>query len=296
MALERVKITVERQDGKGLNTVVSLPLDKLRQSSLYGGLLECYSQDDVLPFPTQYNSALPHYIDYCHHDNKIRVTVRRLKMCFDLAHFLGDNGFFQALVQCLIRAWPVSSTIIDQCNETIQRQVYMSLPFMYIPACYRHDSTFVLCWIRANLDKEITGPYEVKYRTRIDFADIPQDKWDNEYKELLSFSSHVSWGPRGGNSYFDKHGFRQLWYPPSGEGKQYLAAENFHLYNKEIGIQRMWSDTGTLHKEVESGVDNGVIVLRGFNNKKVKKYLRLNPSLPSTVSSATHNDESIVSS
>jgi len=258
-----VKVRVNRQGSKGLHGIVSLPLDKLSQTSFYGGLLSCYyhcQQDNtILPFPTQHSQALPHYLDYCHHNNKIKVRVRKLKLCFDLAHYLGDDGFFQALVQCLVRSWPTSNTVIEQCTEPIQRQIYLSLPLMFVTECYRYDDKFVNQWNRLNLNKRITGPYDANYRTVIDLSVITMDKWNFASSQLMGFSSSITY-PDDHRIY--DHGFKQSWYPPDSNSKQYLNSETSYFYDKKFGLHREWYKTGRLFKEIEYDIKGVVIKLR----------------------------------
>jgi len=250
---------IQIQTKTRINERISLPTDKLAKSIFYSGLFECYHDNNniVYPFPNQYIDVLPVYIDYCHHDNKIRVQLRKLKLCFNLAHYLGDDDFLQVLIQCISRSWPSSTKVIEMLDSNIQRDIYLSLPFMFIPTRYRYNSTFVTQWLIKNDEKRILGPYNTIYRTHIRLCCFNEQHCHGIDLGLTGINSHIIVGK---NNYFYKHGIDQDWYQGEvgEEQKQQLKCELHHKRNKKFGIQKEWYESGILFK------------ITHYNNNKVQ--------------------------
>ena len=160
-----IKLITRKQ---GYERIISLPTLKLQQSSFYSGMLSC-CQDQPLPlpfpFPQEYNKALPHYIDYCHHDDKIKVKINKLKVCFELADYLGDDKFLAVLTQCLIRAWPSCLSVLESLHLGIQQNICLYLPLEFVPIEIRSDNLFMSRWLSRNEGKKILGPYNCVYPT-----------------------------------------------------------------------------------------------------------------------------------
>jgi len=111
----------------GAERKIGLPVYRLEQSTFYSDMMKCYCNGEILPFPSEYNKSLPHYIDYCYHGDSIKVKVHKLRLCFELANFLGDDKFLKVLIGRASLAWPACIPMLNSLPYNIQYNISQQL-------------------------------------------------------------------------------------------------------------------------------------------------------------------------
>jgi hypothetical protein len=136
------------QDGqKVLLGKYHVPLDTVKQSDLYSGLLlSPLSQSLALPLPESYQShIIEDYVAYLRSGTK---AVEDMKNCLQLAHLISDTGYLQHLVEQMLNRWSCYSAMVAKLNIELQHDIYLHLPIVFIPEQpLLHDKVFVSKWI-----------------------------------------------------------------------------------------------------------------------------------------------------
>jgi len=281
--VETVCIQVECLGG-GIKQTISLPRAKLARSNFYCGLFELSStscthtmsnqQDSIYPFPEQYIVALPVYINYCHHELGIKVNVRKLRVCFELAYYLDDQMFVNVLVQCAVKSWPTSIKVIQSLNDIYQRDIYLHLPLMFAPEVYRHDSSFVMSWMTKNRNVNMFGPYNCLYYSQVRYCCFNEDHCYDIDHGLTGITTTIKVGE---NKIVYGFGMTQEWYIHNKDTivnhkstqKQQLMSETIFCYDKRVDIQKMWYPCGTMSKIITYNKKRKVVSCQEFNQQVV---------------------------
>jgi len=131
------------------NNVVSVevPLDKLKNSEYFNGLMTYCDNDNPLLFPPQYHDVFDLYCKFitCNittTDTPIKnckdivITHQQLSRGFELCHYLDDQTFFTYLTTYLLDHWTTHHDIINNLSDNIQRDIYLRCPWSCIPDKY----------------------------------------------------------------------------------------------------------------------------------------------------------------
>jgi len=272
---------------KGVRDKISLPIDKLVRSTFYCDLINynsssllssqlspkliCQRNIMIYPFPQQYIDALPVYINYCHHGHNIKVNVRKLKVCFDLAHYLGDEVFVDVLTNRVFKSWPSSIKVIQSLMDIYQRDIYLRFPFMFIPELYRHESNFVMSWLIKNGKHDIVGPYNLLLSTRVRFCCFNPDHNHSLSRGLTKLVSTIV---TGNNKRVYNHGINQEWYEPelipsnitnNHYQKQQLMSEYTMFYDRQVSIERIWYPCGNIHQIITYDHNGDLVSYKQFD-------------------------------
>ena len=131
---------------------VSVPHNKLKQSSLFAGLMT-YCQDCYVPFPSQYMSVVDIYIGYLN-DKLVNIgDDHSLKTCFELANFIDHEQFLTFCVSSLIATKTQDQIVkvINTAHPDVQLNIQLHSPLFLLPEVHLHPKSPVFkSWVEIN--------------------------------------------------------------------------------------------------------------------------------------------------
>ena len=200
---------------------------------------------------------------------------------------LADDNFFDYLIDKLYDSWSEFHHIISELHDELKRQIYLTVPFVFVPENYQDDNMFFNQWIAINNNKHIILDGKYSYHNK--YYGTKDGNWYtfvSHYK--LVTDNYTVYGigrewmrnPDTGtlamiwnykyNKQEYKHGKQQRWYLDgtlkeemyyndgiiTGECKGYYPSglpKHLYHYNNQgdtIGVFKQWSSDGTLKDDL----------------------------------------------
>jgi len=243
--------------------IVIISMKRVLKSDFFCGWLETSDNDItvnnngnngnniILPFPSQYNDISHVYVDYLIYEGRNTTalsSVDDFKQSFELCHFLADTGFFDYLIKWLHASWSDFKSVIDQLHTVIQRQIYLTIPFVLLPVEYHDDTVFFTQWLVHN-----NGTYIVIDGDEYYCSKYHGYEGDNNTNYIFT-SYHALHGKRYGN-----YGVNRYWERNLDTNVLTLVQEqNYNKRNNKHGKQQKWYVSGNVKEIIH--YNDGTIV------------------------------------
>ena len=239
--------------------IITVSRDKLQNSVLFCNLIQCCDVNVSLTLPSEYNSAMTYYFNFINGvTNKVKVSNKRLVLCFEFAHYIEDSTFFDFCITYLLNHWIRTFVIVEQLTDDLKQEVYLRCPYSLIPESitgyydddtlqYKLNTVFLDKWYHLNKNKHIhvnsTNSNSVIHKTKVEYYDNNKhhNKHHNRYHKLTCFKVDSKQLPYY-ISYMD--GIQITWH----DNNQVSDVKYFNVY-KLNGYHRTWWSNGNLKQQ-----------------------------------------------
>lgn len=241
---------------------ISIPETRLVKSKFFADLIQTYP-DANISFPPQFSNVGDIYLSYLKSTPLSVADSNKLKLCFELCHFLEDDSFFSFCIGELFKHWDDTNQMIHLLHPNLQYEIYLRLPLILIPDSYWKPHldqipTFLTNWISRNDNKGIKiGRRRYKY-------EIKRDSNDGKLIFIIPFSKLST------QSRFKLHGTFLSWVNNSNRSDESDDDDNtnekrvlrvMHEYRNDVrhGLSLVWYANGVLCSSmpVKNGQQHG---------------------------------------
>lgn len=119
--------------------------DKLQQTEYYKTSMDMF--DSEIPVPAGVTqSALFDYLQFF--DSEPKKKRQRLKECFLHYFLIGDVKYLHHCVKKLLKHYWDYKVMLNELNQDLQREIYLNIPWVYVPDNFKNNETFLNDWIK----------------------------------------------------------------------------------------------------------------------------------------------------
>jgi len=138
----------------------------------------------IIPNSDDIDDSVINYINFVNGWEQEITNEQLLIDCFNLVDDVNDNNYFDYLLTQLCNGWNHLMSTVDELNISLQRDIYLHLPYETLPQVYIDDGSFINEWLDNNKNKNITlnkiDVYHNEYRSNT-------YNYDNYYNILDTF-------------------------------------------------------------------------------------------------------------
>jgi len=263
------------------NDKVIVPINEIQKSNFFCGLIETHNNNNIvnddndditLSFPSQYNDVAHAYVNYVtrfatlgnNFSDKLGIQTKdELKQCFKMCHFLDDMNFFDLLIGRLFQSWSDMVDIIEQLHNELKRQIYLRVPFIFVPEYYQDNTLFFEQWT--------TNSNNMKYM--ILNHDGRDNSYISNYYEYNKGKSVIFRCSTLNSANFCLHGVQRQWEKNPETGLNTMIYDSKYEMGNKHGKQQRWYISGKL-REI-TYFNNGFMVgeWKGWYDNGLPKYI-----------------------
>jgi len=225
------------------NVIVHLPVTHVKNSVLFSDIINQCGTTQLL-FPYQFNDVFNQYINYSV-DIDDHIIIKR---CLAFSHYIEDDHYLSLLIKQLLLLWSrevssrnyigdLSLNIAD-LNYDLRMDIYIQLPYHFLPRDYVKDNKLFGIWCDKNKDSHRTVAifdHDNEINSKVYKFDITNS--DNGEKQIIC---HIFDYYKIENTYI--HGINRIWYI-SGR----LKEESVYCYDTRVGACITYSDDNIGH-------------------------------------------------
>lgn len=142
--------------------------------------------------PERFDHVIENYTDFLNGDSLQISSVENVKLCLEMANFVIDKNYFSRVMQQTYKVWDTFQPLILTLTENVQREVYLFIPYSYVPKSLMEVTTFRNAWIDNNKGKIITLNVGEEYHTEVSYH--PNGKKQRLYiYQLVNNNKNREW-------------------------------------------------------------------------------------------------------
>lgn len=220
---------------------------KVKKSKLIKCLLEQFGDDHEILIPSQYSVLINHYLDYLDR-RRVKIEIaQELILYLKMATYFEDTKYFSYLMECVHNIWTEFRPLIKELHPDIQREIYLYIPYLFIPTEYTSKNSFINEWMTINANKIIVIDKRVRYHTDVEYYN----------KQLKSM-----------HTYYYNHKYERIekvveWYSDRQQVKEEYMCES----GKIIGLYREWYAESTSGKSNQLKTEGHYEICDGSSDK-----------------------------